>query len=63
MNYIHPDQDTDQWNDPENMVIKLRVPWNKGNYWLAECLLTFQERLVPWISYHDLGCNIQKNES
>jgi hypothetical protein len=33
------------------MVMKLRVPQNRGIYWLAERLLSFKKEAARWINY------------
>jgi hypothetical protein len=45
VDWIHLDNDTDQWGFFVNTVIDLSVPWKGGKSWLAERLLASKEEL------------------
>jgi len=46
MDWIEPAQDRDRWRVLMNVVMKLRVPYNAGNFWTSCGSVDFSRRTV-----------------
>jgi len=50
MDWIELAQERDRWQALVNVSTNVQVPYNAGNFWLAENLLASQKDCAPWSS-------------